>query len=437
MFFLPKALFTLILTLLLGTIIIAQEAQPSGKITIWMQIANQEQIEKVVMPAFNEAYPNIEVEWVNYSPTEVANQLSLAIQGGTGAPDVALMETAQIARIVDLGGLLDLTDRVQADLLDLAPSAVQLGAVDGRNYSVPWDVGPVVLFYRRDIFEAAGLPSDPAEVDALVSTWDSFLEICKTIKAETGLFCFANNRANSFGDIWANMLWQQGLGWYNDEGQVTVDSPEAVAALEKLGEFWAADVLSDDLEWTDNWYASLNQVALDDATVKPVATVPIGAWMGGFLKNWAAPDATGLWGVVQLPAMEEDGVRSSNQGGSSYVIAEQSQNPEAAWAFINFVNSAESQIALLDYGDIFPARASTYADPIFDMTDPYFADQAVGKVYAASGASIPVAPIYGVYYPVMNSATDVAVQKFATGQMSAADALTEAANVIRSETGLQ
>jgi ABC-type glycerol-3-phosphate transport system substrate-binding protein len=432
-----RALLLTVVVLLLGSTVLAQDAQPSGKILVWMQVANQDQMEATVLPAFYEAYPGIEIEFVNYSPVEVANQLALAIQGGTGAPDVALMETAQIARIVDLGGVLDLTDRLAADLSDLAPSSLELGKKDDAYYAVPWDVGPVVLYYRRDIFEAAGLPTDPEAVDEMVSTWDKFLEVCQTIKNETGLYCFANNKANNYGDVWSNMLWSQGIGWYNADGQVTVNSPEAVAALEKLGEFWAADLLSDDLEWTDNWYATLNTVALDDLNIKPVATLPIAAWMGGFLKNWAAPDTTGLWGVVRFPAMTEGGVRSANQGGSSYVIPEQSQNVEAAWAFISFVNSAESQIALFDYGDIFPARLSTYEDPIFEVADPYFADQPVREVYADAGAIIPVAPIYGVYYPVMNSATDTAIQKFATGQLSAADALAEAASIIRSETGLQ
>ena len=432
-----KVLLIVVFTFTLGLVTLAQDVKPSGKIVVWMQQANMDQIQKVVLPAFNEAYPDIEVEFVNYSPTEVANQLALAIQGGAGAPDVALTETAQIARIVDLGGVLDLTDYISADLPDLAPSSAELGKKDDRYYSMPWDIAPVVMYYRRDIFEAAGLSSDPTEVNEMVSTWDKYLEVCKTIKAETGLFCFANNKANSYGDVWANMLWSQNIGWYSPEGQVTVDSPEAVAALEKLGEFWAADVLSDDLEWTDNWYAVLNQPVLDDAVVQPVATVSIGAWMGGFLKNWAAPDTSGLWGVVELPAMVEGGVRSSNQGGSSYVIPEQSQNVAAAWAFLSFVNSNESQLALFDFGDIFPARQSTYTDPLFQKTDAYFADQAVREVYAVAGAAIPVAPIYGMYYPVMNSATDTAIQKFATGQLSAADALAEAASIIRSETGLQ
>lgn len=430
------ALGIVVASLMLSSIGASAQAKPSGKIVVWMQKANQEQIEKTVMPEFAKQYPDIQVEFVNYSPTEVAAQLALAIQGGAGAPDVALMETSQIPRIVDLGGVLDLSDRIKPMLADLAPASLKAGVKDGKYYSFPWDIGPTVLYYRRDIFQAAGLASDPETVSDLVSTWDKFLSVCKTIKAKTNLPCFANNKANGTGDIFRAMLWSQGLGWYSNDGKVTVDSPEAVAALEKLGEFWSADVTNDDLEWTDAWYADLNTKSLTDEKVKPVATIPIAAWMGGFLKNWAAKDTAGLWGVVQYPTMLEGGNRAANQGGSSYVIPEQSKNVEAAWAWLSIANGRDSQLKLFDYGDIFPALLSTYTDPLFQAKDDYFAGQLVRQVYADSAKTIPEANIYGPYFNTMSNAVNTAVQKFATKQLSAKDALAEAAATIRQETGL-
>jgi len=432
-----KVLLIGVFTLLLGSVALAQDTTPSGNILVWMQIANQDQIEATMMEAFNEAYPDITVEFVNYSPSEVAQNLALAIQGGTGAPDVALMETNQVPRIVELGGLVDLTDRLEPDLADFNAPALAAGVKDASYYAVPWDVGPVVLYYRRDIFEAAGLPSEPEAVDELVATWDDFFAVCQTIKTETGLPCFSLNRASNYGDIWTNILWSQGIGWWDEQDNLTINTPAHVEALEILGRFWEADLVSDDLEWTDGWYATLNETALEGGTVPPVATLPIAGWMGGFLKNWAAPDTTGLWGVVRLPAVASDGVRSSNQGGSSYTIPAQSANIEAAWAFINFVNSTESQLALFEYGDIFPARLSAYESPIFSEADPYFADQAVREVYAEAARNIPNANIVGVHSNVIGTNTDVAIQSYATGAASAQEALDEAAELIRLETGMQ
>jgi lactose/L-arabinose transport system substrate-binding protein len=432
-----KFLLIVILTISLGSVALAQDTEPSGNIVVWMQRANQDQIENTVLPAFYEAYPNITVEFVNYSPNEVGQNLALAIQGGAGAPDVALMENNQIPRIVDLGGVMDVTDLIADDMADFNASVLQMGVRDGRNYSIPWDVGPVVMFYRRDIFEAAGLPSDPDSVSELVATWDGYFTVCETIKAETGLPCFASNRANNIGELWMSVLWSQGLGWWDDENRLTVNDAPQVEALELLGRFWDADLVSDDLEWTDGWYASLNETALEGGVVQPVASLISGGWMGGFLKNWAAPDTAGLWGGVPMPAVEAGGTRAANLGGSSYTIPLQSTNPEAAWAFINFVNSTESQIALLEYGDIFPARASTYDDPLFSEPDAYFADQFVREVYAEAALNTPLANLIGINGIFIGNTTDVAVQQYATGQATAQEALDAATETIRLETGME
>ncbi len=252
----------------------ASSGEPSGNLLIWVQQANQDVFEQTVLDEFQAAYPDITLEFVNYPPAEVADQTVLAIQGGTGGPDLGVTENGSIGRVANLGGLLDLSEELAPYRDSLNDFALAEGSVEGKNYCVPWDIGPVVTFYRRDIFEAAGLPSQPAEVSDLISTWDNFLDACITIKEETGASCFALNKANNYGDTYFSMLWEQGLGFYNDANEVTVDGPQYVETLQKLGQFWEADVVSDELEWTDNWYAELN-APLGDPNVTPVASVTI------------------------------------------------------------------------------------------------------------------------------------------------------------------
>jgi lactose/L-arabinose transport system substrate-binding protein len=415
----------------------ATSGEPSGNLLIWVQQANQDVFEQTVLDDFQAAYPDITLQFVNYPPAEVADQTVLAIQGGTGGPDLAVTENASIGRLANLGGLLDLSELLAPYRDDLNDFALAEGSAEGRNYCVPWDIGPVVTFYRRDLFEAAGLPSQPAEVNELISTWDNFLDACVTIQEETGASCFALNRANNYGDTYFNMLWQQGLGFYTDDGQVTVDGPEYVATLETLSQFWEAGVVSDELEWTDNWYAELN-AALDGGTVTPVASVTIGSWMGSFLESWVAADRAGDWGVVQMPAYAEGGTRSANQGGSCMFIPEATTNREAAWAFIEFMLlNEENHKQIFAYSDYFPALETIYDDPMFDETDPYFADQPVRQVYAESAVNIPDANLYGPYAQAIRGAVATAVQQVALGQLSAEEALQQAADTIRVETGLR
>src|SRR5258706_5815682 len=302
-------------------------AKPLGKITVWMWKATEDAIVNPgVVADFNKEYPDVQVEWVTLDPKNVYQKLPFALQAGTGAPDVAYVEDSHLTKYVYLGSLSDLTDRVKPYMSQFNDYKWDAGKKDGKYYSMPLDSGPVVLYYRRDIFKAAGLPDDPDSVSNLIKTWDDYLAVCKTIKQKTGSPCFSSNKANNYGRLYEKMLWQQGLDYINDKGEVTVDSPENIATLEKLGEFWTAGVVSDQLEWTEGWYAELAMVSPD----KPLATHVEAAWMGAFLKGWIAPGTAGKWGVAMMPTMKAGQVRASNDGGSGFVIPEQSQNKEAA-----------------------------------------------------------------------------------------------------------
>jgi ABC-type glycerol-3-phosphate transport system substrate-binding protein len=271
----------------------------------------------------------------------------------------------------------------------------------------------------------------------MISTWDKFLETCQTIKDETGLPCFAMNKANNYGDTFFNMTWQQDLDLYSDDGAVLVDQPQYIETLEKMGQFWEADLVTDTLEWTDNWYAELN-APIDDPNVKPTATIVIAAWMGNFLKTWIAADQAGNWGVARMPAFTEGGTRSANQGGSCAFIPSSSTNPEAAWAFIEFMLlNKDNHVDIFEYSDYFPAYEATYDDPLFTEPDEYFGGQVTRQLFAEVAQEIPIANQYGPLSQAVRGAVGTAIQQFAMGQLSAEDALTEAAENIRTETGLR
>jgi lactose/L-arabinose transport system substrate-binding protein len=427
-----KQLFMGMLVLLLGSIVFAQDG-PSGTITLWGW--SYDSMDKTgLIDAFKKEYPNIDVQIVVYNANDTYQNLQLACSAGQGAPDVVQIENSHLAGYVALDGCLtDITDHVEPMLKDFNAYKWKDAERDGRYYAVPWDSGPVVLYYRQDIFKDAGLPTDSESVSKLVSTWDGYLNVCQTVMDKTGHTCFANSRAANDGRLYEIMLWQQGLGYYDEAGKVTVDSPQNVATLEKLGEFWTAGVTSDSQPWTDPWYAELGGTGADST-----ATLVEASWMGVFLKTWIAVDIPGAWGVAYMPAFADGQVRAANDGGSTLAIPAESQNKDAAWAFIEFMLARpENQITQFAYNDFLPALESTYSDPIFNEPDPFFGNQTPRQIYLDVAGKIPAATVYGPYYSLMNNHVATAIQKFATAELSAQDALTEAADTIRRETGLQ
>ena len=63
-----------------------------------------------------------------------------------------------------------------------------------------------------------------------------------------------------------------------------------------------------------------------------IATQMMGAWLGGHLQNWLAPNTRGLWRAADLP-----GGAYGSWGGTFYAIPKKSQNKEAAWEFIKYM----------------------------------------------------------------------------------------------------
>jgi lactose/L-arabinose transport system substrate-binding protein len=430
---LTRSLMLVAIVALLLSLMVPLAAQDdeelSGTITIWgWTAAIRDVIEAAgIVEDFQALHPNVNIEITYYAPADMYTNFPLALTAGTGACDVCLIESSNLAQFVHMGGLLDLTEQLEP-YFDLMNEYRWTDAeMDGSYYAMPWDSGPVVMYYRRDVFEQAGLPTEPEEVDALVATWDDYYNTCQIIVDETGLPCFAHNRANNYGRLYEMVLWSRGLGYFDAEtGELTVDSPENIETLEMFGRFWDAGLVSDSLEWTDPWYAEFSSM---DA---PNATIVIASWMEVFMKDWLAPGTEGLWGAVRMPAWDADSARAANDGGSTFVIPAQSRNADAAWAFIEFaLGNRENQLKMFEISGFIPALETTYDDPIFDEGDDFFAGQLTRQLYAEVLPDIPSATIYGPNYSMVNGAVSVAIQRYASGDATAADALQAAAREVR------
>lgn len=407
----------------------AQDDELSGTITIWgWTAAIRDVVEAAgIVEAFQEMHPNVEIEIIYYAPADLYTNLPLALTAGAGACDVCLVESSNLAEYVHMGGLLDLTDRLEPYFDIMNEFRWTDAELDGSYYAMPWDSGPVVMYYRRDVFERAGLPTEPEEVNELVATWDDYFNVCETIVSETGLPCFAHNKANNYGRLYEMVLWSRGLGYYDAEtGEVVVDSAENIETLEMFGRFWDTGLVSDSLEWSDPWYAEFSSLE------EPNATIVIASWMEVFMKDWLAPGTETLWGAVRMPAWSEGDARAANDGGSTFVIPAQSQNPDAAWAFIEFaLGDRDNQLRMFEISGFIPALETTYDAEIFNEPDEYFAGQLTRQLYAEVLFDIPSATIYGPNYSMMNDAVSVAIQRYALGDATAEEALREAAEEIR------
>lgn len=393
----------------------------SGEILVWASESFVNSFEHNV-PAFNEAHPEIEVTFRSQSQRETNRNVRLSLSAGTGGPDVAVIEDSVLQQFVQLQGLSDMTELVEPHLENINDYKAGLVESDGRYFGFPWEGGPVMIYYRQDLFEEAGI--DPEAIE----TWDDYYAAAVQLKERTGVAIAADGMATNDARTFEKFLWQQGLGYVDDSGDVAVDSPGAVRALEFMGRLWDEELVLDRQQYEDGWTSAANSGEF--------ATVIGAAWVGRVLDLFWAPDTSGLWRAMPLPVWEEGGARTANDGGSALVIPEQSEQKEAARAFVEFMlTRTESHVNIWEKETRWTAWEPTYDDPAISAPVEFFGGQPVGELYAELAQEIPEAGIYGVDYPEMNEIMAAEIQSFTLGDQTAEEAVTNAAHLMRQYTG--
>jgi lactose/L-arabinose transport system substrate-binding protein len=393
----------------------------SGTLTVWCWGAARDSL-KVVDDGFSKAYPDVKINYVTFQPADLYQKVQLGAAAGAGFPDVSCVEDSHLAQFVKLGVLADITSKVKPYVPKILDYKWQQAQASGHYYAMPWDAGPLALFYRRSVFKKAHV--DPASIQ----TWSDYYKAGRKIKKQ-GVAMWIQSKAQNDARFYETLLWQQGSGYIDAKGNVSIDKdPRALAALNLMGQMWHAGIISDQAEWTDPWYKTI--------TDAKTATLPMAAWMGTFLKSWLAPKTSGDWGVIPLPAFTAGGSHYANDGGSALAIFKNTSNMDAAWAYTQYhLGRADTQSAIYKDQDIFPALESAWRSPYIHQPDPYYGNEKVRELFVAAAKKIPRATVYSSDYQQMNSLMSTEIQKYALGKETAQQALANAAKEIRSRTG--
>jgi lactose/L-arabinose transport system substrate-binding protein len=135
---------------------------------------------EAVYKEFKKLYPNVTVKFSQFGLPETHQKLRNAVQGGTGAPDISMVEDRRGPQFWD-GGLLNLDECVKPVAGAFPESKIEkVTTPAGNMQAVPWESGPVVISYRRSVFEEYGI--DPESIE----TWDDYIAAGKQIAERSG-----------------------------------------------------------------------------------------------------------------------------------------------------------------------------------------------------------------------------------------------------------
>lgn len=267
---------------------------------------------------------------VNVNLELVQGGLTEAILSGN-APDV----------IMTLGRSDPLNLGIRGALLDLSqfpdyPEVAARFSADantpytykGAVYGLPVTQNFCMMFYRTDIFEEMGL--------AVPETWDDFFRTVRILQRsnlQVGVPVPSGTTLGNY-DLFTAFLYQNGGSIMNEDGtRAVLDSPEAIEAFTT----WTNLFVDMGLPLSYDFYSRFRTGEM------PLA---IQSYTQYNLLMTSAPDLTNLWKMVALPGtLREDGTidRSIMSGGTACGISSGCENPEAAWAFIKWWTSAQTQ----------------------------------------------------------------------------------------------
>ena len=241
------------------------------------------------------------------------------------------------------------------DLEDFFVGAMSTFENDNGIFGLPLQIESSLLFYRADLFEAAGLEGPPETMEEL----RSYAEILHS--EDVAGFAMRGRGAAATSQI-VNLLYSFGGQWLTEDGTSALDSAESIAALE-----YYADLLRNygppgpaNIHWPEvtSLYAQGQVAMIFDANVfRSIMQDPEQAIEVVRENTMYAPLPEGPAGRV--PAVLVWGMSVNHA----------SENPEAAWYFIQWALSKENQLqALLD--GVPSARTSAWANEEFQQTAP-------------------------------------------------------------------
>lgn len=231
------------------------------------------------------------------------------------------------------GALLDLTqfEDYKEVLTWFQPGSDAPYWYNGALYAIPDTQGFFCMFYRTDVFEELGLE--------VPKTWEEFL-YCATIIQRYNMDVYvpytqittATTVDAGIGSLslYPTLMMQNGLNIYNEEHNATViDSVEGIKVFKDWTDFYTDYGYQKEA----NFYMRLRNGSM------PLGIATYATYMTIYS---AAPEIEGRWTIANVPG-SVGGTDVIAGSGSGAGIVKASPNPEAAWEFIKWWTSADTQ----------------------------------------------------------------------------------------------
>ena len=333
--------------------------------------------------AFEASHPGVTIQYV-----DVASQ-DYPVKTGTMLASTEVYDVYMIKEVPDLinwvaqGFAAPLNDYVAKSNYDLSGfvGTEQNYAVDGELYGIPFRSDFWVLFYNKDLFDAANVEYPTNDI-----TWDQYAELAKKLTSD-GVY-------GTYYHTWLSAV----ANWTVADGKNTLADGEysdllyfykLYQDLEDAGACPAyAEQKAANLHYKSSYYKG------------NIAMLPMGYWFVSSLINDMASGecAKFNWGIVSVPHLEGVAAGSSFGNLTGAMINAKSENKDLAWEYISWLGGEEGSAATASTGTR-PALVSESVAAALASVEGFPQDE------NSKAALIPA--FVGMEWPVVDKVNDI------------------------------
>jgi len=370
---------------LLLALSVAGWAGEKKKVTLncWYLSSVQNDWLQPIAKKFSQEHPEYDfaLETALVPSGQLAEKIIGTFIAGSGSPDLVLIQEWDMAKYIK-------GRHTERSLVDLRPwlSDKDLDDLvyeenwrwDGRYYALNIDMSLSLFYYRKDVFDEVGI--NPLQW----TTYDDFIKAGLKLKEAKGAYMSVQDTAG-----WNQFLilaYQNLGGWFDKNGNNTLDSQENVEALQ----LWLDLVNKHKITWgTSTFYGPGTTAAQKEGKVVGVI---IPEWYHAQFLVTQLPELAGKWRMAPLPRFAPGKPRTAHRGGTGMAISKSSKNIDVAWEFMKraFMTVDGQKAKYLSPMGQFPSYKPAWKDPeLLAFEFPYFGNQKTGSFLASIAPEVP------------------------------------------------
>ena len=308
--------------------------------------ASQDRITVTILAIPNESYPT------------VLNTMAAADQ----LPDCGMVREDMVipwsmnGMLADIGSMYDGADSKPVDYLAYE--------YEGKTVAYTTANENLVLYYNKDMFDAAGVEYPPTSLDN-AWTWDEFVAVAKQLTVDSNgkhpdEDGFNPDSITQYGCMVENFTWQleeycltNGGGFYSEDGsEVAIGEDASIEGIQKVADLYLKDHV-----------APLSVGQTDDGCGRSiiagtVAMTTNGTWNVGTSLNVAKEDGLN-YGIAVLPYMKEKVILATC--GANAVFS-QGNHVAEAMEWVKWYSQEENFWNLVSQGIWMPLLEKWYTD---------------------------------------------------------------------------